>query len=254
MVNRSALALKLLVSSEHGSIVAAATFGLPEELGGERNWDYRYTWIRDASFTLYALIRLGYTTEAGRLHGAGSRTGAWSSTRTGRCRSCTGIDGRKILAEEMLDHLEGYEGSSPVRIGNGAYEQLQLDIYGELMDSVYLYNKYGEPISHDMWRNLVRLVDWVTEHWQLPDEGIWEVRGGRQEFLYSRLHVLGRRRPWHPPRRPPLVPVPLRPLARRRATRSTTTSTRTSGTRTGRRSCSTSARPRSTQRRSSCRW
>jgi len=98
-----------------------------------------------------------------------------------------GHDGRRVLTEEVLDHFEGYEGSSPVRIGNGAYDQLQLDIYGELMDSVYLYNKYGEPISHDQWSNLVRLVDWVTEHWQLPDEGVWEVRGGRQEFLYSRL-------------------------------------------------------------------
>ncbi len=98
-----------------------------------------------------------------------------------------GIDGHKDLTEEILPNLEGYAGSSPVRIGNGAYDQLQLDIYGELMDSVYLYNKYGAPISHDLWDNLVRLVDWVTDHWQLPDEGVWEVRGGRQEFLYSRL-------------------------------------------------------------------
>jgi GH15 family glucan-1,4-alpha-glucosidase len=98
-----------------------------------------------------------------------------------------GHDGRKLLTEETLPHLEGYRGSSPVRIGNGAYNQLQLDIYGELMDSIYLYNKYGQPIPHDLWVNLVRLIDWVTEHWQLPDEGIWEVRGGQQEFLYSRL-------------------------------------------------------------------
>ena len=98
-----------------------------------------------------------------------------------------GHDGRKVLTEETLPHLEGYRGSSPVRIGNGAYDQLQLDIYGELMDSIYLYNKYGAPIPHDLWVNLVRLIDWVVEHWQLPDEGIWEVRGGQQEFLYSRL-------------------------------------------------------------------
>src|SRR5262249_15823542 len=89
--------------------------------------------------------------------------------------------------EEILPHFEGYAGSRPVRIGNNAYDQLQLDIYGELMDSVYLFNKYGSPISHDLWHNLVRLVDWVTEHWQLPDAGAGEVRGGRQEFLYSRL-------------------------------------------------------------------
>jgi GH15 family glucan-1,4-alpha-glucosidase len=185
-VNRSALVLKLLVSEAHGSLVAAPTFGLPEELGGERNWDYRYTWIRDASFTLYALIRLGYTAEAGAFMG-------WIEDRCndlepdGSLQIMYGIDGHTDLNEEILTHFEGYAGSSPVRIGNGAHDQLQLDIYGELMDSVYLYNKYGAPISHDLWRNLVRLVDWVTEHWQLPDEGVWEVRGGRQEFLYSRL-------------------------------------------------------------------
>ena len=185
-VNRSALVLKLLVSNTHGSLVAAPTFGLPEQLGGERNWDYRYTWIRDASFTLYALIRLGYTAEAGAFM-------RWIEDRCddlapdGALQVMYGIDGHKDLTEEVLTHFEGYRGSAPVRIGNGAYNQLQLDIYGELMDSVYLYNKYGEPISNDLWRNLVRLVDWVTEHWQLPDEGVWEVRGGRQEFLYSRL-------------------------------------------------------------------
>jgi GH15 family glucan-1,4-alpha-glucosidase len=185
-VNRSALALKLLVSDTHGSLIAAATCGLPEELGGERNWDYRYTWIRDASFTLYALIRLGYTSEAGRFM-------RWIEERCmdlnpdGSMQIMYGYDGRKTLTEETLPHFEGYKGSSPVRIGNGAYDQLQLDIYGELMDSVYLYNKYGEPISSELWENLVRLVDWVCDHWREKDEGIWEVRGGRKEFLYSRL-------------------------------------------------------------------
>jgi GH15 family glucan-1,4-alpha-glucosidase len=185
-VNRSALLLKLLVSNEYGSLVAAPTFGLPEELGGERNWDYRYTWIRAASFTLYALIRLGYTAEAGAFM-------KWIEDRCndlgpdGSLQIMYGVDGHKDLNEKILTNFEGYDGSSPVRIGNNAYDQLQLDIYGELMDSVYLYNKYGAPISHDLWQNLVRLVDWVTEHWQVPDEGVWEVRGGRQEFLYSRL-------------------------------------------------------------------
>jgi GH15 family glucan-1,4-alpha-glucosidase len=185
-VNRSALVLKLLVSQTHGSLVAAPTFGLPEEIGGERNWDYRYTWIRDASFTVFALIRLGYTDEAGAFM-------RWIHDRCmdlnpdGSLQVMYGHDGAKVLTEEILPHLEGYRGSSPVRIGNGAYNQLQLDIYGELMDAVYLYNKYGQPIPYELWANLVRLVDWVCGHWQLPDEGVWEVRGGRQEFLYSRL-------------------------------------------------------------------
>ncbi len=186
VVNRSALTLKLLTSLRYGSIVAAPTLGLPEEIGGERNWDYRYTWIRDASFTLYGLIRLGYTEEAAAFM-------RWIEARCGELNPdgslqiMYGIDGRHDLSEEELSHLEGYRGSSPVRIGNGAYNQLQLDIYGELMDSVYLYNKHGAPISFDLWKNLVRLIDWVCANWRRKDEGIWEVRGGQQEFLYSRL-------------------------------------------------------------------
>src|SRR4029079_14754720 len=150
------------------------------------NWDYRYTWIRDASFTVYSLVRLGYTKEAG----------AFMNWVEKLCSDIKGqeelgimysIDGSRQIKEKILKHFEGYKKSRPVRVGNDAYSQLQLDIYGELMDSVYLFNKHGEAISYDFWKNLEQQINWLADNWDQRDEGIWEVRGGKQKFLYSRL-------------------------------------------------------------------
>jgi GH15 family glucan-1,4-alpha-glucosidase len=186
MINRSALMLKLLISREHGSIVAAPTFSLPEQLGGPRNWDYRFTWLRDSAFTLYALIRLGFVEEAEAfISWLKGRLG--DDAQRGPLQVMYGIDGRQKLDELTLDHLPGYENSKPVRIGNAAYQQLQLDIYGEMMDSIYLANKYGDAISYAGWQELQQILEWLSKNWQRPDEGIWEVRGGAREFLHSRL-------------------------------------------------------------------
>ena len=184
MVNRSTLALKLMTYEPTGALVTAPTMGLPQTIGGAQNRDYRYTWLRDAAFTMFVLLRIGFKDEAHRFMG-------WLQQRCqgsgGLLNPLYGLDGRKEVVEEELSHLSGYRGSRPVTLGNGANRLLQFDLYGAVLDAAYLHNKYGAPLDYDTWQSLRTLLSWLSENWRRPDAGTWGDRGHLEQFVSSKV-------------------------------------------------------------------
>lgn len=182
MVRRSALTLKLLICGSTGSMVAAPTFSLPESIGHGRNWDYRYTWIRDAAFAMHAFLQLGFVEEAEHFL-------QWVKAQSTRqeLQLMFSVDGKTDLQESTLDYLVGYKHSKPVRIGNDAHRQLQMDIYGELLETIFIFVRHGGDITYEYWKIIVSYIDLVIHNHQQPDHSIWEVRGKKRSFLFSKM-------------------------------------------------------------------